>query len=322
MRYPKIIFVSLFMIWMGSSYVAEAQTCSCAGAPMINGQSVSSTSQGNVLVGLSHQYHDISNLYSGSSQIENPFTKRWTQSTLLEINYGLTDRLTALGTFTYVHKYRKTGLQQPGSGQTLITRGMGDGLFMLKYVLHRNTIQEQYQLAVGGGAKIPYGVHSLTQDGLQLNADMQPGTGAWDGVLWTYFSKTFAPAATLNLYWFSTFRRTGVNERFGADDRYRFGNELASNLGVRNSFADRFSYQLMLRYVYQDSDQRNEVTLPNTGGHWLYLKPGLKYRATERISLSLSGQLPVYQHLDGIQPTSRFILTGSVFYNFGKGLIF
>lgn len=299
-----------------------AQTCSCAGAPLISSQSISSASEGNLLLGITHQYNDISNLYSGSSQLENRTVTRNTQSTLLEVNYGITERLTFSGTATYVQKLRKSGLQNPGNETTLQTRGIGDGLFMLKYVLHQNMIREQYQLAVGGGIKIPFGRNDLTDNGLPLNADMQPGTGAWDGVAWSYFSKTFAPATTINLFWYNSFRLTGKSERFGAEDYYQFGNELVSTVGVTNKLIGDLSYVIMAKYRSTASDKRNDRTITNTGGKWVSIKPALSYGLTDQISLRISGELPIYQHLNGTQPTTSFTVSGSVFYNFGNKVIF
>ncbi|MDZ7771749.1 MAG: hypothetical protein U5K31_03270 [Balneolaceae bacterium] len=227
---------------------AEAQTCSCAGAPLISSQSISTTSSGNLLVGLTYQYNDISLLYSENSRLKNNSVRRHTRSTLLEFSYGLTRRITLTGTASLVQKYRETGLGTPGPNPTLTTRGIGDGLLMLKYVLHQNTIREQYQLAAGIGIKAPVGRHSLRDGRLPLNADMQPGTGAWDGVLWSYFSKSFAPATTLNVFWFNTYRRTGTAERFGKGDRYKFGNEWVSTAGITDKLAGDLSYVFMLRY--------------------------------------------------------------------------
>jgi len=317
----KWYFITVLFV-LGLQSLAEGQTCSCAGAPLISSQSVSSVSGGNLLFGLTYEYKDISNIYSGSEPMDHQSVTRNTQSTLLEISYGITDRLTVSGTATFVRKYRETGLQSPVAGDVLITKGIGDGLVMLKYVLHQNTIQEQYQLAVGGGAKVPFGRSNLTQDGLTLNADMQPGSGAWDGVIWSYFSKSFAPATTLNFFLYSTYRRTGTNQRFGDNDRYKFGNELIVNTGVSNKINSKLSYIAMAGYRSTSSDMRNGNPMPDTGGKWVSLNPSLRYQLSNGISLKASGQIPIYQHLNGLQPTTAFSTSLSVFYNFSENVIF
>ncbi|MDZ7691928.1 MAG: transporter [Balneolaceae bacterium] len=247
--------------------------------------------------------------------------ERNTQSTLLELNYGITNRLTLSATTTFVRKER-ISLRESSNNNELTTQGIGDGLVLLKYVLHQNTMREQYQVAVGGGGKIPFGNSSLTQNGIALNMDMQPGTGAWDGVLWSYFSKTFAPATTMNFFVFNTYRVTGANERFGNNDRYKFGNEWVVNAGVTDTFLPDLSYIGIINYRSTSSDQRNGQALPNTGGTWINLQPALQYQISQGLSVKLSGQIPVYQHLNGTQPTTAYTASFSLFYNFGKRTIF
>ncbi|MDZ7659005.1 hypothetical protein [Fodinibius sp.] len=309
---------SALAVFLVSATVVAAQTCSCAGAPLISSQSISTTSQGNLLLGITYGHKEISELYQADNKLKNTTVERSTQSTLIELNYGITNRLTISGTATYVRK-RRLGLQ---SNDELITTGIGDGVVLLKYVLHQNTIKEQYQLAVGAGAKIPFGKTSLTNDGIGLNLDMQPGTGAWDGVAWSYFSKTFAPVTTINLFLFSTYRATGSAERFGENDNYEFGNELLINIGATNNITSDLSYIGTISYRSTSSDLRNENKLPNTGGKWINLEPALKYQLTDGLSIKASGEIPIYQYLNGLQPTTSYTASISLFYNFGKKVIF
>ncbi len=318
MRNYLKIWIASFLLCMILPSVSLSQTCSCAGAPLISSQSVSTTSQGNLLLGITYEHNQISELYRANNKLTNQIVKRSTQSTLIELNYGITDRLTISGTATYVRK-RRLGLQ---SNDELVTTGIGDGLVLLKYVIHQNTIKEQYQLAIGGGAKIPFGKSSLTNDGIALNLDMQPGTGAWDGIAWSYFSKTFAPASTLNLFLFSTYRATGSAERFSTNDNYEFGNELLVNIGVTNNITSDLSYIGVINYRSTSSDERNNNKLANTGGKWINLEPGLQYQLTDGLSIKASGKIPVYQYLNGLQPTTSYTASLSLFYNFGKKVIF
>lgn len=295
-----------------------AQTCSCAGAPLISSQSISSTSQGNVVAGITYEFNEISDLYSEDNQLTNNTVERNTQSTLVELNYGITDRLTLTGIATFIQKQRLS-LE---NNNELITRGIGDGMLMLKYVLHQNTMSAQYQLAIGGGAKIPLGTTSLKDDNIALNLDMQPGTGAWDGVLWSYFSKTFAPASTINYFLYNTYRATGTADRFNENDQYKFGNELVINTGVTDKLFSDFSYIAMASYRSTSSDRQNGQKMPNTGGKWLNIEPAIRYQFNQSFSVKISGKIPVYQHLNGIQPTTSYTASVGLFYNFGKNVIF
>lgn len=296
----------------------RAQTCSCAGAPLLSSQGAGAYSAGNLLLGVTYEYHDISALYNKSNALTNNEVSRVTQSTLLEAHYGISDRVSLSGTFTYVHKNRTTGLHNPDNVTELTTGGIGDGLFLLKYVMMQQTLWNPVHIGIGAGTKAPLGSSSLENEGIALNADMQPGTGAWDGVLWSEISVSLLPYTTANLFWQNSYRRTGTNERFGAGDNYRFGNELVSTLSVADRIVERLSYMIQLRFRSTASDQRNGNNLPNTGGKWLSVAPALTFGITDRVSARLSGRMPVYQYLNGTQPTTSWAVSGSLFFNFNS----
>lgn len=314
----KFLYVAIATgcgLFFYSFNIVFAQTCSCAGAPLLDTQTQSSVSKGNLVLGLTYENNSISDLYSGDNKVDRQNAKRNTQTLLLEANYGLTEKLTLAGTFSMIKKRRESGLDGLQSN-ILTTSGIGDGIVMLKYVLHQNTIRSQYQIAVGGGTKIPFGASSLRKDNIQLNADMQPGTGAWDGLFWSYFSKTFTPATTVNLFWVNSFRITGSNERFrGSSDGYKFGNEFISTIGAKDKLFKRVSYFAMLRYRSAKSDKLGNHVQPNTGGKWLFAIPGLNFRVNDQILMRLSGSVPIYQYLNGLQPTTSYTVTASLFLN-------
>lgn len=322
MRVLKKFF--LFLFTLGSIPILSiAQTCGCAGAPLLSSQSISSASKGNLLLGITHEFNSIDDLVQGTKELNNRSVRRSTQSTLLEIHYGISNRLTASGTFTFINKRRETGLQTSGPSNQVRTTGIGDGLFILKYVLHKNTIRSQFQLAVGGGVKVPFGSFSHTNNGVQLNADMQPGTGAFDGIFWSYFSKTFAPHTTLNFFWTNSLRLTGEADRFSnTNDSYRFGNEFISTLGVGNKLIGDVSYVVQVQYREVGENERNGEDLPNTGGRWIDVAPTLSYALTDKVSLRVLGQIPIFRNLEGTQSTTSYSLSGSIFYNFDGKTIF
>jgi len=317
----KFIF-SLSFFWILFMYIpaaVQAQTCSCAGAPLLGTQSTGASGEGNLLIGLTYEFNQITNLYTGSTKLSNNTVERNTQSALLEINYGITDRFSLSGTFSFVQKYRESGLGNPGGTRTSATNGIGDGVLLARYVLSQQSLWNRYHLALGAGTKAPFGSTSdRDPNGVLFNADMQPGTGAWDGVFWSQTAISLLPRSTINVSWINSYRLTGTNERFTENDDYRFGNEFISNLSASNSINDRVSYALNLRYRSTTPDQRNEEKMPNTGGMWLSIIPDLFVGLSESLSVKLSGQIPVYQDLRGLQPTTTYTISTSLFINFNR----
>ncbi len=308
--------IALLIQW---PLVSLAQTCSCAGAPLLGTQSAGASGQGNLLVGITYEFNQITNLYTGSTRLSNNTVERNTQSTLFEINYGITNSFSVSGTMSFVQKNRESGISNPGGSELTTTNGFGDGVILFRYVISQQSLWNRYHLAVGAGTKAPLGSTSLrTPGGLHFNADMQPGTGAWDGVFWSMTGVSLLPRSTINLAWINSYRVTGTNQRFSENDNYRFGNEFISNFSVSNSINDRFSYALNLRYRSSTSDQRNKVSMPNTGGLWLSVIPDFYVGISDNISLKISGQIPVYQDLRGFQPSTTYALSASLFINLNK----
>lgn len=312
------IFFSLIISVIASGFT-YAQTCSCAGAPLLGAQSAGASGEGNFVAGITYEFNEITNLYSGTTRIKNDSAERNTQSTLLEFNYGITDRLSATGTFSYVRKQRISGLSSPSGTQASTTAGLGDGMVLLRYTFLPQTLWNRYRIAAGGGVKAPLGSTSINNpNGLRFNADMQPGTGAWDGVLWSDLGVNFLPHSTMSLSLSTSFRLTGTNERFVEDDDYQFGNEFVSILGLSGSITERISFTLNARYRSTASDQRNGINQPNTGGKWIGLIPDIFFSASERTVFKLSGQIPLYKNLNGLQPTTAYTASASFFINFNS----
>jgi hypothetical protein len=65
-------------------------------------------------------------------------------------------------------------------------------------------------------------------------------------------------------------------------------------------------------------DKRNGNKMPSTGGEWLSLKPGLSVQRLDRVNVQLNAEVPVYQRLEGTQPSTSYIFSASVFVNLKK----
>lgn len=317
LKYSSFLSFLLFAGLMISHTTLKAQTCSCAGAPLIGAQSFGSINKGNVVLGLTTHFNNIDKLYNGTNELVNQSADRSTFTNLLEANYGITDRFSITGTFSYVRKERITGLQRQATSQELQTAGIGDALVMLKYNILQQTLWKPYQLALGGGVKMPLASNSLTSNGIQLNADMQPGTGSWDTIGWMFFSYTLR-AQNITLFTVNSFTKTTSAERFNKNDHFEFGDEINSLIGFTGPAFNKFSYKLKLKFRGARSDLRNGVDLPSTGGEWLNIEPGIGYQLTERLSMEVSGEIPLYRNVNGTQPSTTYILSASLFFNLNK----
>ncbi|HKJ33204.1 MAG TPA: hypothetical protein VKA34_15320 [Balneolales bacterium] len=315
-----IILFEVMFFWGLSSENSAAQTCSCAGPPLLSSQDIASTTRGNLLTVLTFDFHNISNLYSGSEKLTNRSFHRYTGSFLLEADYGITNKLTFIFMLSYVHKERETFHRGVNTVSNVTTNGLGDASLILRYTLHKNRFGQQYEITAGGGVHIPTGEsRQESADGIQYQADMQPGTGAWGGILWAHASKTFLPASTINAFAILTYQFNGSNDRYrNSYMDYHFGNFLIGTLGLSNKFGKGFQYTAILRYRNVRHDEINGNDVATTGGRWFSVAPGINYQINNRWTARLSGQIPVYQYVNNTQPTTRFTTSVSLFYSFKK----
>ncbi|AFH49649.1 Hypothetical protein IALB_1943 [Ignavibacterium album JCM 16511] len=291
------------------------QACCSAGTPMLGSLETSTTGKNNLQLNLTYDYNTLKSVFEGSKQIENDTRERVTNSILFETTYGLTDKLTLTGLFSFINQRRIITIPS-GSENLLSSSGFGDAVILIKYELISQTILNQRQLAVGLGPKIPTGASDVTQNGILLPADMQPGSGSWDFVFWSYYSEGFMPYLPLNIFVTASFKLNTSNDRFANSDAgYKFGNEFVSSIGAGYRTDTIFDYSLALRIRATAVDQFDKESVPNTGGVWLYAVPGLNIKLLDNLITRFTGQIPVYRNLTGTQLTTTYTLSASFFYN-------
>jgi hypothetical protein len=143
---------------------------------------------------------------------------------------------------------------------------------------------------------------------------MQPGTGAWDGILWAYVSQGFLPQAPLTIFLTASHRFTDTNYRYGSQQRgYKFGNETLVNVGGGYR-TDEVDVSIILRFRHVRADRFGGFEIPNTGGWWLSAQPGVNIRTLENLSTRVALHVPLYRNLNGIQLTTTYGVSISLFY--------
>ncbi len=293
----------------------SAQACCTAGTPILSSLEMSTTDYKSWKFGLTYQYNSLKSVYDGSDKLEEFSRERITQSALIEINYGLLPKLTLTALFTYINQQR---LIDPvtGGNNALNSGGIGDFLVLAKYKVIEQNFIDQRELAIGGGIKVPLGKADVKSNGILLPADIQPGTGSWDGVFWTYFSQGFSPHLPLTLSVNLTYRTNGTFNRFGSQfGGYKFGNEIAAMVGLGYRTDLFLDFTFFVRYRFQGADQFNSSDIENTGGNWLSLVPGINLKLSEGFTARITGEIPVYRNLKGTQLTTTFTTSVAFFYS-------
>jgi len=315
----EIVFVVLIFLAISKKYFAQA--CCTAGTPILSSLEMSTTDYKSWKFGLTYQYNSLKSVYDGTDKLDEFSRERITQSALFEISYGIFPRFTLTALFSYMNQKR---LVDPvtGSNNRLNSSGLGDFLVLAKYKLINLNFIDQREFAIGGGVKAPLGKADVKSDGILLPADIQPGTGSWDGIFWTYFSQGFSPFLPLTFSINLTYRANGTFDRFGSNfGGYKFGNEFAvqAGFGYRTDFF--FDLTMFVRYRYQGADNFNGSEIENTGGNWVSVVPGINLKLTDGFTARISGKIPFYRSLKGTQLTTTFTTSIAFYYTIKPSLL-
>lgn len=292
----------------------SGQTCCSGGVPVAANLGLPPTSEKTIQFRLSHDLNVLKTLKTGSETLDDDSRTRRTHSTIAEVGYSFTDRFSVDGFFSWVRQERI--IEQFGNRNETNTNGVGDAVLLAKYRLWGNENQRS-AFSTGLGVKFPLGATNRTgQAGLPVIADLQPGSGAWDGIFWNQFTTNFGSRPTTAFSALTVFSRKGKNEEYLGSQVYQFGDELQ----VAAIFSDRVllgsaiidpSFEVRYRKAWEDT--QNDVTLPSTGGQWVFISPALSWWPNPDWSVNTSVTLPVFSEVEGTQLTPTYRVTVGVF---------
>ena len=311
MKYPLTYFIILV-----TASALYSQACCTAGTPLLSSIEMSTSKKGVWQIGLTYEFNNLTDVLSGSELFKDDTRKRITNSVLMEISYGISNRFSITGLFSYVNQIRRIN-PKVGEENELNTKGIGDAVFLLKYNLISLDIVSQQELAFGLGGKVPLGNSGIKSNGILIPADMHPGTGSYDAIFWAYYSKGFIPAVPVNIFINTSYRLNGSNNRFQDGNAYRFGDEFILNAGAGYRTDTPFDFTLFFRYRNTERDEFADSKVDNTGGDWLYAVPGINIKFLNSFIARLNGQIPLYRKVIGTQLTTTYTTSFSLFYEFG-----
>ena len=301
------------------SSLVYAQTCCSGGIPISNNIGLENTGAHGLQIGLTYDFNNLNTLNDGNDQLDDDSRKRTTHSGLINAAYGITDKLAVEALVTWVNQRRI--ISQFGNRDTQSTNGFGDAVVLAKYSFF-DVLGASSSLTLGAGTKIPLGSYNeRDDDGIVYIADLQPGSGAWDLLLYSSFAKNFDFRPSTTFSGRVIYRETGKNEDYlNGAQTYEYGNEVQVFLGVSDEFVvfnrGLISPNITFKYRKARRDKIDAIELTNTGGDWLFIMPGIMTRLSEQASFVLRAELPLISNVDGTQLTPTYRFTGGLLFNF------
>ncbi|MBI5233795.1 MAG: hypothetical protein HY880_05520 [Deltaproteobacteria bacterium] len=200
--------------------------------------------------------------------------------------------------------------------------GLGDISLILRYTFFkRHTLDTTTTIAGVFGVKFPTGdTDAKTDDGNQyLEADMQLGTGSTDilaGMSLNHAMGRTSLSANL-LAAFMTKGETGDKDHeFGDMLNYDITGKYRLYPGQPSPVGSQFFIALGINGELMDHEEIENAEVTDSGGHIVYLSPGLQMIFAPHWIIEMTYQHPIYQNLYGTQSGQDFKVSGGATYLF------
>lgn len=313
MRQYQIYFSIL--IFLQLPLLTFGQTCCSGGVPISGNLGLPQGSAGTWQFSLAYDINVLKTLMEGSEVLDDQSRKRVTKSFLFQSGYTISNRLSTDVFLSYVEQERT--ISQFGNTDFTSTNGIGDAAILFKYNLSTST-SKNLLLTIATGPKIPTGRSDFKRDdGIPLNADLQPGSGSWDGLFWANGIYKFNFRPTFNISSTAIFSIKGKNNKYLGNQTYQFGNELQALLSFNDSYLlgkNLLDASLIFRYRKALSDRFNEFDMPSTGGQWIFIAPGISLQLSQKFSINSNFEIPIYSKVEGTQLSPTYRMNVGVFY--------
>ncbi len=315
-RIQAVFKYFFFLIpFLGMATLLEGQTCCSGGVPLSGNVGLTPGNKGDIQFRLSYDLNVLRRLKFGSEILDDNSRTRTTGSILLQTGYSITDNI-SLEAFIPLVSQRRV-IRQNGFEDLTSTFGMGDVSLLLKY---KWLAGRYWTITHGAGVKAPTGPSDLSdEDGFTINADLQPGSGAWDGLFWSQAFYLLRDKGQVGLTSTVIYALKGKNDDYLDAFTYKFGDEFRfhTGLGGRLSIGKKafpLDVSGQLQYRMAKRDEQENIALVNTGGHWLFLRPETSFWLKPSFAIFGAMDIPLYSKVDGTQLSPTIRMTVGVFY--------
>jgi hypothetical protein len=275
------------------------------------------TSRTGLTADLRYDFFRQDDLRSGTgrvdrSSLELPNDEEIQQHTVnrigtLTLDYGLSADWGVTLALPWISRSHTTIAEGDTDISSSRSSSVGDVRVMARYT----GLSEGRDWGLQFGLKLPTGdSHGVDfdggpQQGAMLDRGLQPGTGSTDLLLGAF--QFGAISETVD--WFG---QALLQVPVASDRAFKPG--IGGNLtaGLRYRGFESIAPQLQLNSRIEGRESGDDADRPNSGSTLVYLSPGATFKTSERTSVYLFGQVPVYQRVNGLQLEPKWSLSAGV----------
>lgn len=250
---------------------------------------------------LKYIYAHKDDLYEGGSKKTGNYTGKYDQVdhiANLMFKLGLFENFEMRLIVPFINREleQKSG-NPPEHTNTTDNSGLGDINVMGRYSLLSERKGDWMSMTIGGGVKLPTGdtdkknVAPFSANHEYMGPGFQLGTGSYCPIFELGITKFSGPSR----YDFHTMYTIGTE---GAHES-RKGDTFKCDFGYSYALNKHFDVGLELNSVYQEAHRHDNESSVNTGGHTVYLTPGLHWKINRELHLSMGVPIVTYRDING-----------------------
>ncbi|MEO5690068.1 MAG: TonB-dependent receptor [Burkholderiaceae bacterium] len=297
---------------------ADAFACSACGCTLnADWATQGLTSRTGLTADLRDDFFNQDDLRSGTGRVDRaslalPNDAEIQQHTVnriatLTLDYGITSDWGVTLTTPWISRSHTTIAEGDTGLSSSRSSSLGDVRVMARYTGFSDAQDWGLQL----GLKLPTGdSHGVNfdagpQQGAALDRGLQPGTGSTDLLVGAF--KFGAISETTD--WFG---QALLQIPVIADRALRPGIGANLTAGVRYRGFESVVPQMQFNARVERREAGSDADTPNSGATLVYFSPGATFKTSERTSVYLFAQVPVYQRVTGLQLEPKWSVSAGV----------
>ncbi len=265
-------------------------------------------------------FYDQDQLYDGNDKVD--FTrpvkgqkpgKQCDEKSLRQLQMtlraGITDRIDAKLIVPFLDK----GMHRQSWNKNFSDdhSGIGDIRLISRYRIWSQKAKDPCNLAIGAGVKFPTGCTDEEDTSGNTPGFLQTGSGSWDPVV------ELGAHKVMGRHWFSShlmYQMTTEGEVGEMDcekpDVFKY------NVGYAYAVSKLLDLQLECNGEIKEKGTLAGETQDDTGGHVVYLTPGVHFKLKKGIHVGLCTPIPVYRDLNGTQLSEDYRIVAKLAMKF------
>jgi hypothetical protein len=316
------------LVFLLSPGIVLGQGCCSGGAtnPIAGGAATGVLQKNQMEISGNYQIMNSDKFFSGNKDTSKLFNNLNSNYLFLRTDYGLSEKLTLSVASGYFLNKTLIGLE---NNDTTNSSGVSDLIILPRFDVFNNSNEKtKTEITLGLGMKVPLGSHSdstlifshnIIGDIYSINPPtVQNSNGSLDMVYYAFFFRSYVKQKirifTNMLY---------INRGFNSLGQ-KFGDYASLGLFVGKTFFKKIGVTNQIRMEWLGKMEAAEnidllgnynIEQASTGSSKVFIVPQISY-INKSIIFYITGEIPVYQNVNGTQMGSNLQITSGFNYRF------